>query len=79
MIPYRLPLDVNEKVLKFMERCDLDTGSIDMILTQDNRFVFLEVNPAGNIEMVGDNCNYWLEKRIAEYIIQTISSCQIQN
>jgi len=75
MIPYRLPDKVKEKVFSFMKRCDLNTGSIDLILTPDKQFVFLEVNPAGNIEMVGDICNYWLEKRIAKYIIQTITPC----
>jgi ATP-GRASP peptide maturase of grasp-with-spasm system len=79
MISYKLPSQVENKILKFMEKCELNTGSIDLVLTPDNRFVFLEVNPAGNIEMVGDSCNYWLEKKIAEHIIQTIPSCPIQS
>lgn len=79
MVSYKLPAKVEEKILKFMDKCELNTGSIDLILTSDNRFVFLEVNPAGNIEMVGDTCNYWLEKKIAEHIIQTIPSCPIQS
>ena len=79
MVTYKLPAKVEEKILNFMKKCELNTGSIDLVLTPDNRFVFLEVNPAGNIEMVGDSCNYWLEKKIAEYIIQIIPSCPIQS
>lgn len=79
MVPYDLAHEIRMKILKFMKKCELNTGSIDLILTPDKRFVFLEVNPTGNIEMVGDSCNYWLEKRIAKHIIQTIQSCQVQS
>lgn len=72
MIPYDLPIDVQQKILNFMKKIGLDTGSLDMIKTPDNRFVFLEVNPAGNIEMVSVTCNYNIEKAIAEIIKNAI-------
>jgi hypothetical protein len=31
--------------------------------------VFLEVNPTGQYGMVSDPCNYYLDKKIAEYLI----------
>jgi ATP-GRASP peptide maturase of grasp-with-spasm system len=68
MTPYILPIDIQQKILIFMQKIGLDTGSIDIIKTPNNSYVFLEVNPAGNIEMVSRNCNYNIEKEIAKTI-----------
>ncbi|MDR3327161.1 MAG: grasp-with-spasm system ATP-grasp peptide maturase [Prevotellaceae bacterium] len=68
MIPYILPLALQEKILNFMQKTGLDTGSFDFIKTPDNRYVFLEVNPVGVIDMVSSHCNYNIEKEIAEMI-----------
>lgn len=51
--PYDLPQDVEEKLLKLMTNFRLNYGAIDIILTPDNRHVFLEVNPVGEF--------FWLE------------------
>ena len=56
-----------------MHEVELDTGSIDFILTPKKEYIFLEINPAGNIEMVSEPCNYYIEKRIAEQILDRIS------
>jgi ATP-GRASP peptide maturase of grasp-with-spasm system len=68
MIPYKLPIEIEKNILNFMKKVGLNTGSIDLIKTHNNQYVFLEVNPAGNIEMVNSRCNYMLDKRIAEII-----------
>ena len=39
-----------------------------MIVTPEREYVFLEVNPAGNIEMVSKNCNYPIEQEIANFL-----------
>lgn len=74
MVPYNLPDEIEMKILRFMEKAGLDTGSMDLILSKTGEYVFLEVNPAGNIEMVSDSCNYHIEKRIAERIIKEINN-----
>ena len=51
-----------------MKHLGLNTGSIDMIVTPEREYVFLEVNPAGNIEMVSKNCNYPIEQEIANFL-----------
>ncbi|HQB76850.1 MAG TPA: grasp-with-spasm system ATP-grasp peptide maturase, partial [Tenuifilaceae bacterium] len=56
------------KLNKLMKELGLDTGSIDMIVTEKREFIFLEVNPIGNIEMVSKNCNYPIERDIAKHI-----------
>lgn len=42
-----LPTTVRERLLAFMDRLGLVYGAIDMRLTPDGRYVFLEVNPSG--------------------------------
>lgn len=71
-VPFSLPASIKKKVVKFMNKCDLNTGSIDFILTPEKEYVFLEVNPMGNIEMVSESCNFYCEKNIAESIIKQI-------
>ncbi len=69
-VPFKFPISVEHKILKFIQKSKLDTGSMDLIYTPDNRFVFLEVNPAGQFGWVSQNCNYYLEKKIAELLIE---------
>jgi len=68
-IPYVLPEEVQLKIIKFMVKSDLDTGSIDMILTPKGEYVFLEVNPSGQFDWLSQNCNYYLEQEIANYLL----------
>lgn len=70
MVPFNLPEKIQKQISLFMKKSGLNTGSIDMILSKTDKYVFLEVNPAGNIEMVSDNCNYNIEKQIAERILK---------
>ena len=64
--PFTLPKKVEKQVFEFMRISNLDTGSMDLILNQDNEFVFLEVNPQGQIDWLSKHCNYYVEKHIAE-------------
>jgi MvdD family ATP-grasp ribosomal peptide maturase len=51
--PHTLPQDVADKLLQLMAYFGLNYGAIDVILTPDNRYVFLEVNPVGEF--------FWLD------------------
>jgi len=62
-VPFELPLDIQNKLEKLMSRLELNTGSIDMIISKKDEFVFLEVNPDGQFGMVSQPCNYYLEKK----------------
>ncbi len=68
MVPFNLPLSINNKVIKFMKRMGLNTGSIDLILNNDNEYVFLEVNPVGQYGMVQYYCNYNLDSLIFNFL-----------
>jgi ATP-GRASP peptide maturase of grasp-with-spasm system len=67
-VPYNLPIDIKDKLIAFMSKSKLDTGSIDIVYTKEGRYVFLEVNPVGQFGMVSEPCNLFLEKKIAEYL-----------
>lgn len=68
-VPFTLPVDVSDKLIKLMSSLNLNTGSIDMVYTTDGSYVFLEVNPVGQFGMVSEPCNYKLEKIIAKYLV----------
>lgn len=68
-IPYKLPLEIEEKLKKLMDGLQLKTGSIDIIKGIDGEYYFLEVNPVGQFGMTSKPCNYNLEKKIYEKLI----------
>jgi MvdD family ATP-grasp ribosomal peptide maturase len=51
---YELPDDIKARLLELMDYFGLNYGAIDIIVTPDNRHIFLEVNPAGEF--------FWLER-----------------
>lgn len=69
-VPYQLPLDIERKLVKLMNKLQLNTGSIDLMKGFDGEYYFIEVNPIGQFGMVSKPCNYFLEKKIAEYLIE---------
>ena len=69
IIPFNLPKSVSEKLIKMINSLKLTSGSIDMIYTKKNQFVFLEVNPVGQFQQVSYPCNYYIEKKIAKKLI----------
>jgi len=44
---FNLPIDVAEMCVSLVEKLGLRFGAIDLILTPDDSFVFLEINPNG--------------------------------
>lgn len=67
-VPYKLPFIIQQKLIKLMDKLDLNCGSIDMIVDKNNDYVFLEVNPIGQFGMVSAPCNYNLESIIAKHL-----------
>jgi hypothetical protein len=52
--PHALPDDVRERCLGLTRRLGLRFGAIDMIVTPDGRYVFLEINPNGQWRWIED-------------------------
>lgn len=65
-VPYRMPFEVENKVVRLMDVLGLNCGSIDMIVPQEDEFIFLEVNAIGQYDYLSVKCNYGLDERIAE-------------
>lgn len=69
-VPHKLPSEITKKLKKLMKKIGLETGSIDMALTPENEYFFLEVNPVGQFGMTSKPCNYYLEKKVAIELIK---------
>ena len=68
-VPFKLPTQVESKLIELMTALSQQTGSIDMVVTDEKEFVFLEVNPVGQYGMVSYPCNYDLNVKMAEYLV----------
>lgn len=69
-VPYILPKEVSKKIKLLMDEIGLNCGSIDIIKDKKGDYIFLEVNPVGQFGMVSLPCNYYLEKKVAEFLIR---------
>jgi len=67
-IPFNIPSDIKIKLKKFMILKNYTSGSIDMVVDKDDNYIFLEINPVGQFGMTSIPCNYYLNKKIAEYL-----------
>jgi ATP-GRASP peptide maturase of grasp-with-spasm system len=70
IIPYKLPYDIEQRLIKLMNSLKMKSGSIDIIVSTQLEYFFLEVNPVGQFEWISKNCNFYLEKIIANYFKQ---------
>lgn len=68
-VPFKLPVPIRDRLQRLMDTLELNTGSIDMIVTPDYKYYFLEVNPVGQFGMVSHPCNYYLERRVAQMLL----------
>lgn len=67
-VPFKLPSFLEKKLKKFRRAIDLNCGSIDLIVTPEQEYVFLEVNPVGQFGMTSYSGNYNIEKHIAQFL-----------
>lgn len=68
--PYSLPSEIEKKILDLMNMLELKTGSIDLLRNRIGEYIFLEVNPIGQFLHTSIECNYNLDKIVAEYLIK---------
>jgi glutathione synthase/RimK-type ligase-like ATP-grasp enzyme len=64
-----MPTEIEDKIIKFMKKVGMISGSLDVLVSTDKKYYFLEVNPIGLFAQVSQPCNYYLEKKVAEYLI----------
>lgn len=68
-VKYNLPNLLKKQIRALMRELKLDTGSLDIILTPDDEFVFLEVNPVGQVDFISVWANLEIDKLIAKAIV----------
>lgn len=68
-----LPTTLQTKILQMMQALNLVYGSIDMILTPDGRYVFLEVNPSGQWGWIEELTGMPIARSIAAMLMQATS------
>jgi len=69
IVPYILPKSIAEKVNLFMDSIHMSTGSLDILVSKEGEYIFLEVNPVGQFAQVSYPCNFNIEEKIANYLI----------
>jgi ATP-GRASP peptide maturase of grasp-with-spasm system len=69
-VPFKLPKSLEKKLLNLAKSFELESGSFDIIKTTDNKYVFLEINSAGQFGMVSKPCNYYLEKKVSAELLK---------
>ncbi len=72
-IPYQLDKKIEISLIKLMKKLNLDYGAIDIVKGIDGRYYFLEINPVGQYGDVSLQCNYYLNKIIAEDLIKNFN------
>ena len=63
-----LPLSVQNQVLALMEALNLEYGALDLVLTPDGRFVFLEINPNGQWLWLDDMLSLGITTAMADWL-----------
>lgn len=69
-VPYKLPIKIESSLKELVRELTLKTCSIDMIVSKDEEYYFLEINPVGQFGMVSQPCNYYLEEQMSLYILK---------
>ena len=63
--PFSLPEQVEESILRLMDSFGINFASLDMILTPEGEFVFLELNPNGQW--------LWLENKLGLPLVESMA------
>lgn len=69
---YDLPSDVARRLLGMMDFLDLNYGAFDLIVTPDDRHVFLEVNPIGEYFWLEDCPALPISEAIADVLLDRV-------
>ncbi|MEO8449102.1 MAG: MvdC/MvdD family ATP grasp protein [Gemmatimonadota bacterium] len=69
-LPHRLPVTLEAKLLRLMRLLGLEYGAIDMRLTPEGEYVFLEVNPAGQFLYVEYSAKLPIAAALAAHLVR---------
>lgn len=69
-VPYNLPEEYENKLDSFFKSIELNTCSFDVILSEDDEYIMLELNPGGQYGAPSERCNYKIDEKIAKWLIK---------
>lgn len=69
MEPFELPEGVSDRIHELMDQFGLAYGAIDVRRTPDGRFVFLEINPAGQWLFVEERTGQPITRAVADLLV----------
>jgi glutathione synthase/RimK-type ligase-like ATP-grasp enzyme len=69
--PFALPPEVAARCIALVERLGLCYGAIDLVLTPDDRFVFLEINPNGQYLWIELATDLPISDAVADLLLET--------
>ena len=72
--PHALPKDLAERCVKLVAQSGLSYGTIDLILTPDDRYVFLELNSAGEYAWLERVTGLPISAAIADFLMAPIEA-----
>jgi glutathione synthase/RimK-type ligase-like ATP-grasp enzyme len=64
--PIELPAPLQRSLMELMSRLSLAYGAIDLVLTPDGRYIFLEINPNGQWLWIDEMLSLGISHSIAE-------------
>ncbi|MFA6922881.1 MAG: hypothetical protein WC223_01385 [Bacteroidales bacterium] len=71
---YFLSENIKKKIIKLMDKLNLNYGTIDLIITPNNDYFFLEVNPSGQWGWIEEITGINISQGIAKYLISRIKN-----
>ncbi|MFI0544910.1 MvdC/MvdD family ATP grasp protein [Streptomyces sp. WSLK1-3] len=66
-----LPPDVEDRCRRLVARLGLRYGAIDLVLTPDGRYVFLEINPSGQWLWIEDATGMPISEAVCDLLLST--------
>lgn len=79
MVAIQLPEEIAEQLHQLMKILELNSGSIDLLQTEDGNIHFIEVNPIGQFMGYSGSLNYQLDEKIADWLIKKDSYEKAEN
>jgi glutathione synthase/RimK-type ligase-like ATP-grasp enzyme len=76
-LPHDLPHDVSAKCVRLVEELGLRYGAIDMIVTPDERYVFVEINPNGQYLWIEHQTGLPISEAICDLLLAEEASAGV--
>lgn len=67
IVNFNLPKVFEKKLIKLLKYLNINTASLDIMLSKQNTFFLLDINPYGIYDTASEYCNYPIESKILKF------------